>query len=196
MVVVVLGVGWVRWAHSAFDLRNAQDLIRALRLTRDPAHVDDGFAALAAQLGMPEPAAGDRRGRNDVIAQAIATGLTLSVTDPTTAVQLMGILPPSPERLAQLDVLFAQVPHHLPLARLRAQDHLAAGRWRDAINEMRRGVALAPAYLPARQELESLLGQIADRDPTHATEWRSERDEVAAERAALEPIVDYRNRGK
>ena len=196
VVVVVVGVGWVRWAHAAFDLRNAQDLVRALRLTRDPVHVDDGFAALAAQLGMPEPAAGDRGGRNDVITQAIATGLTLSAADPTIAVQLIGILPPSQERLAQLDALFARIPHHLPLARMRAHDHLVAGRWREAINEMRRGVALAPAYLPARQELELLLGQIADRDPTHAAEWRRERDQVAAERAAIEPIVDYRNRGK
>ena len=194
--VMCLGVGWVRWAHDALDLRNAQDLVRALRLTRDPVHVDDGFATLAAQLGVIEPPAGDRRGRNDLIAQAVATGLSLSDTDPTIAVQLISILPPSPERLAQLDALLPRVPYHLPVARLRAQDHLAAGRWRDAITEMQRGVSLAPAYIPARQELEALLGQIADRDPSHAAEWRSERDQAAAERATIEPIVDYRNRGK
>ena len=194
--VICLGVGWVRWAHDAFDLRNAQDLVRALRLTRDPAHVDDGFATLAAQLGVIEPPAGDRRGRNEVIAQAVATGLSLSVSDPTIAVQLISILPPSPERLAQLDALLSRVPYHLPLARLRAQDHLVAGRWREAITEMQRGVSLAPAYLPARQELETLLGQIADRDPGHAAEWRSERAQAAAERAAFEPMVDYRNRSK
>ena len=194
--VICLGVGWVRWAHDALDLRNAQDLVRALRLTRDPAHVDDGFATLAAQLGVSEPSAGDRRGRNEMIAQAVATGLNLSDTDPTIAVQLISILPPSPERLAQLDALLPRVPYHLPLARLRAQDHFAAGRWREAITEMQRGVSLAPAYIPARQELEALLGQIADRDPSHAAEWRSERDRAAAERATIEPIVDYRNRGK
>lgn len=196
VLVVFMGVGWVRWAHAALDLRNAQDLVRALRLTRDPAHVDEGFATLAAQLGMAEPPMGDRRGRNEVIAQAVAAGLSLSAEDPTIAVQLIGLLPPSPERLAQLDALYPRVPHHLPLARLRAQDHLAAGRWHDAITEMRRGVALAPAYIPAHQELEVLLGQIADRDSAHAAQWRSERDQAAAERAAIEPIVDYRNRGK
>jgi len=196
VVVVSVGVGWVRWAQHALDLRNAQDLVRSVRLTRDPAHVDEGFATLAAQLGMAEPPVGDRRGRNDIIAQAVATGLSLSAEDPTIAIQFIGMLPPSPERLARLDALFPRLTHHLPLARLRAQDHLAAGRWSDAVTEMRRGVALAPAYLPARQELELLLGQIADRDPPHAAQWRSEREQVAAERAALQSIVDYRNRAQ
>jgi len=194
LMVVGMGAGWVSWVQQALDVRNAQDVVRALRLTRDAAHRDEGFEALAFKLGMPEPAAGDGRARTELVMQAVTTGISLSASDPTTTVQLLSTLPPSTERLTRLNALLVHLPYHLSLARLRAQDYLAAGRWNDAITEMRRGVALAPAYLPARQELEMLLGHVAERDTTHAQQWRDERTRVIAEREALESIVDYRNK--
>jgi hypothetical protein len=111
-------------------------------------------------------------------------------------VQVIGVLPPSSERLQLLDGLKEKLPYALSIARLRAQDYLAAGRWQEAVDELHRGVSLAPAYLPARQELEVLLEQIATRDPAHANLWWAQRAEVAAARMSLAGIVDYRNRGQ
>ena len=194
--VIALGVGWVRWGRTALELRTAQDVVRAMRLTRDPAHVDDGFASLAGILGVNEPETGDRRGRQELLVLAVRSSLSRCASDPSLAVQVTGILPPSAERLQLLDGLKEKLPYALSIARLRAQDYLAAGRWQEAADELRRGVSLAPAYLPARQELEVLLEQIATRDPAHANAWRAQRAEVAAARTSLEAIVDYRNRGQ
>ncbi len=194
VAIFALGFGWLQWAHTALELRHAQDIIRALRLTRDPLHADDGFSALANQMGVAEPSATDNRARTELLHMAVTTGLSQCATDPTTAVQLISIMPPSAARLAQLDALWPRLPYALSLARLRAQDYLVAGRWLDAVSEMRRGLALAPAYIPARQEFEGLLEQIANRDPDHADQWRAARTQAAAERVALEPLVDFRNR--
>lgn len=192
--VVLLGAGWLTWVSGALELRATEDLVRTLRLVRDPAHAEEGLSSLAAQLGVPEPPVGDRRGQTELVRQAVAIGLGMAIRDPGVELQLLGVLPPSPERLARLDALLPRMAYSSSLAGMRAQDLFAAGRYEEAVTEMRRGISLSPAYLPARRELEALLARAAERDTAHAQRWRSEREQVAAEREALSTVVDYRNR--
>lgn len=196
VAVLLLMVGAVGWARSALTLRAADDLVRSLRLMGDPEHVDDGFHDLAMMLEVDEPAAGDRRGRMTLAGMGVERALQLAAGDPTRVVQITGLLPPSASRLERLDALRTQLPFYAPVAKLRAQDLAQLHRWDEAVAEQRRGVALSPAYLPARQQLVDLLNMAADQDLPRTAYWRAEKAAAEQELIALEPQVDYRNRLK
>jgi hypothetical protein len=49
---LILMVGGIRWAAQAGNLRATGDLVRSLRLVRDPAHVDGGMSGIAAAMGV------------------------------------------------------------------------------------------------------------------------------------------------
>ncbi len=194
--VLVFSTSWIWWANRAMDLRYADNLVRAMRLIRDPAHIEEGFASVAAQLGVEPPAIGDRRGCSELLAQAVATGLAWSAADPTLTTTFISVLPPSIERLARLDEMALRLPYSLAVTRLRAQDYLAAKQFPEAVNEMRRGIAIAPAYLPMRQELETLCEQLITHDPANAERWHKEQADSARQRESLASIVNYRNRSR
>ena len=191
-----LAIGSVNWALSAITLRSADDLVRTLRLVGDPQHTDDGIHDLVGQLGVEEPAAGDRVGRQALLLAAVARAGALAEGDPIRTVQIISLAPPSAERLAQLDALYPQLPFYTPLANLRSQDYAKSQRWDDAVAELRRAIALAPAYLPARQDLILLLTRAAEQDPSRAAVWRSQKQRAEQELKDLEPLVNYRNRAR
>ena len=200
LTVAALTLGALKWADSALTLRSVDELVRSLRLVGDPQHAADGFHDLAFRLEVDEPAAGDRAGRQALVMVAIERALTLTMTsgtaDPTRVVQILALLPPSAARLARLDALLPILPAYAPLANLRAQDLAQQQRWAEAVSESRRAVALAPAYLPARQELVRLLSRAADQDLLRAPSWRAEQAAAEQELKALEPLVNYRNRAR
>lgn len=196
LVVGVLAIGSANWARSAITLRAADDLLRSLRLAGDPQHADDGFHDLAGQLGVEVPAAGDRVGRQALALAAIAQANDLVAGDPTRTVQVVSLAPPSAERLKRLDDLAVQLPFYTPLANLRAQDYAHQQRWDDAVAELRRGITLAPAYLPAHQDLIRLLSRAADHDAARAARWREQKQQAEQQLKELQPIVNYRNRAR
>lgn len=192
----LLGVGALLWASTALDLRATGDLVRSLRLARDPAHTEEGFASIAFTLGAELPPPGDRRGRVALFGEAVESAWTRATPDPTLQVTVIGFMPPSAGRQARLDALRLRLPWSAGVARLRADDLAAAGRWQEAIDEQRRAIVLAPANLPIRQELEALLERAAQASPADAERWRAERAESLRLRQELEPVVDYRNRAR
>ncbi len=196
VAVLLLIVGGMGWARSALSLRAADDMVRSLRLASDPPHADDGFHDLAMMLDAEEPAAGDRNGRVALAQLAIMRAQQLAAADPTRQVQILSVLPPSAARLARLDELYGRLPFYALVANLRAQDLSQLQRWDEAVAEQRRGVALAPAYLPAQQQLIRLLSSAADQDLPRAVFWRAERAAAEQHMRELEPVVDYRNRLK
>lgn len=196
LATVLVAVGSLRWASAAIALRSTGDLVRSLRLVHDPAHAEEGFAAIAFALDAELPPPGDRRGRLALAREAVETAWVRSEADPTLQLTAAGFQPPSAERLARLDGLRMRMPWSAGVARLRADDLAAAGSWQEAIDEQRRAMALAPANLPIRQELEALLERAAQARPADAERWRAERAEVIRVRKELEPVVDFRNRAR
>lgn len=192
----LLAAGALLWAATAIDLRATGDLVRSLRLAREPAHAEEGFASIAFILGVELPPPGDRRGRVALFGEAVESAWNGAAADPSLQLTVIGFAPPSAERLARLDGLRLRLPWSAGVARLRADDLAAAGKWQEAIDEQRRATLLAPANLPIRQELEALLARAAEARPADAERWRVERAEVQRVRQELEPVVDYRNRAR
>jgi hypothetical protein len=194
VLVFALGVGAFGWARQALEVRGAGDVVRLLRLTRDPAHAREGFQALAATLGQDEPH--DRRSAQELTVRGVNQVLESAPADPGLVVQAAAFLPSGAERLALLDAWLPRLPSSTSLARLRAEDYEHRGSWAEAVAELRRAEGLAPAHQPIRQQLIALLQRAERGDPTHADQWRSEREAVERVLAEREPVVNYHNRSQ
>jgi hypothetical protein len=114
--------------------------------------------------------------------------------DPVLALEVLGLAPASPQRLARLDLLQPRMRWSTGIARLRSEDLAAAGRWEDAVIQAERGVRLAPAHLPTRQHLSGLLRRASSGLPSQAEKFQARRAVVERELEELQPVVDYRNR--
>ena len=194
-LTAVLVIGGVRWAAQAGDLRATGDLVRSLRLSRDPAHGEEGLSGLAAYVGVELPAAGDLRARSALVGAAVDLAWERAQPDPVPALDVLNLAPSSPQRLERLDLLFPRIPWSTGLARLRSDDLAAAGRWDASVAEAERAVRLSPAHLPTRQLLSALLERASRGVPAHAEAFQARRKAVEEELVVLQPVVDYRNRG-
>ena len=194
MLTLVLVVGGVRWAAQAGELRATGDMVRSLRLFRDPAHVEDGLLGLAIAVGVEMPAAGDQRARSALVGAALDLAWERAQPDPVLALDVLGLTASSSKRLERLDLLYARMPWNTALARLRSEDLAVAGRWEEAVAEAERAVRLSPAHLPTRQHLSALLARASRGLPVRADVFQARREVIENELVALQPVVDYRNR--
>ena len=194
-LTVGLAVGGVRWAAQAGDLRATEDLVRSLRLSCNPAHREEGLSALADSLGVELPTAGDLRARSSLILAGLDLAWERAQPDPELALNVLDLAPSSSQRLQRLDLLFSRMPWSTGVARLRSNELAAAGRWEDAVAEAERAVRLSPAHLPTRQLLSALLERASRGLTAQAEAFRARREKVESELVALEPVVNYRNRG-